>query len=349
MSLDQIKPATNDASYSPDIARRYQELREAAIVRGEMKRKSAYAKHEMLRKADLAVREAGAEQLEKSLRGGSEAVFARVELADAIARRSEILRDLGYDTHFDEPDYSCHICSDTGVAEGERCVCFKTVAYPMLYTESNLQAVAKQTFENFDLTLFSEQPEVEQFGNQKRTLPSSRDLHSRLLDASKQYCESFKREEADSFIYYGRTGTGKTYLAACIGHELLRQGNRVFFVSFTEMMQRLAQYRILLNSFNPDPLNLDRATTFYRLIHDADMLIIDDLGSGSGDSGTHSSEMIQLLDDRFAKKRPVIITSNLDLEKIQRRYDERLLSRILGSMKPIRLYGQDVRVQKERR
>ena len=356
MSLDQTRGESREHSdsmnkrvvFSPEISRLYQGLREAAIQRGEMKRRAAFAKHEKLKKADLLVREAGGRQLEASLRSADAARLARIELNDAIAMRWELLRDLGYDASFDEADYQCKICGDTGVDGDKPCVCYKTVAYPVLFEESNMQDVAGHRFEYFDASIFSDQ--VETFVSAKKpvTRPSSRELHQRLLETAEAYCRDFDPEEADSFLYYGPTGTGKTFLAACIGNELLTQGYRVYFISFTEMMQKLAQYRILMNSFNPDPLKLDRAELFCQRIHDIDLLIIDDLGSAPGDSGTHSSEMIQLLDNRFAHKKPILITSNLDLEKIQKRYDERLLSRLLGSMKPVRFYGTDVRIHRDR-
>lgn len=335
-------------SFSPEITRRYQELRDAAVYRGEQKRLTAFARYERLREADFAVREAGAKQLAASLRGGDEARLAGIHLRDAISERQAILVRLGYDQRFDDADYHCKICEDTGVFEGERCVCYKDVAYPFLFEASNMQDLAQQRFESFDLSIFSEQAEVLRSGKKEITVPSSRDLHLRLRETAELYCEAFTGEGADSYFYYGRTGTGKTFLAACIGNRLLEAGQQVYFLSFTEMMQNLSQYRILTNSFNPDPLKLDRAEQFYRRLHDADLLIIDDLGSAPGDSGTHASEMIQLLDSRFAQKKAVIITSNLDLEQIQKRYDERLLSRLLGAMKAVRFYGTDVRVKRER-
>jgi DNA replication protein DnaC len=164
-----------------------------------------------------------------------------------------------------------------------------------------------------------------------------------------KYCRDFETETAKSYFFHGRTGTGKTFIATSIGHDLLRRGHSVYFLSFSEMMQQLQQYRILTSSFNPDPIRLEQAERFYQQIHTTDLLILDDLGSGIGDGGIHASELLGLMNSRFSQKKPMLITTNLDTAKILKLYDERLLSRLLGSFVPVYFYGEDVRTIRRRR
>lgn len=340
-----LKLPDNRAEFSHKVASLYQERREAAVLRGEQKRREALARSARLREADLALREAGSKQLTASFGGGDKLLRAKQEMAEAIARRAEILEELGYDKYFDQADYSCRICEDTGTVDGAPCSCFARTIYPILQEESLLGPFADQTFEDFREDLFSAEPER----GERPGMPSSREMHLRLRDAMLEYCDTFRSDEAKSYFFYGRTGTGKTFIAACIGNELLKRGHSVLFISFNEMMQQLQQYRILTSSFSPDPIRLEQAERFYQQIHTTDLLILDDLGSGIGDGGVHGSELLTLMNSRFGQKKPMLITTNLDTTKIAKLYDERLLSRLLGSFIPVRFYGEDVRTIRRRR
>lgn len=340
-----LKLPDNRAEFSHKVASLYQERREAATLRGEQKRRLALAESPRLRDADLALRAAGAKQLSASFGGGEKLARAQEAMSEARERRNAILKELGFDERFDQPDYSCRYCEDTGTVDGKPCRCFAETVYPILLDESQLRPYAEQTFERFREDLFNDRPEK----GEKPGMLSSREMHVRLRDAMLKYCRDFETETAKSYFFHGRTGTGKTFIATSIGHDLLRRGHSVYFLSFSEMMQQLQQYRILTSSFNPDPIRLEQAERFYQQIHTTDLLILDDLGSGIGDGGIHASELLGLMNSRFSQKKPMLITTNLDTAKILKLYDERLLSRLLGSFVPVYFYGEDVRTIRRRR
>lgn len=336
MSLKLSDPR---ADFSHQVALLYQERRELAILRGEQRRQAALAASPRLQAADLALKEAGSRQLHASFGGGEVLLDAKHKLEEARLNRLQVLEELGHDERFDLPDYHCSLCEDTGRFEGKTCRCYPDLAYPLLLSRSNMEAYRGQTFESFNAELFSSEPQVSEAGRQA----PPRDLQIRLKSLMEDYSAEFRTDMAKSFFFHGRTGTGKTYLATCIGNALLKRGLRVYFVRFGELMHALQQYRSLQASFNPDPIRFEQAERFYLDLQEVDLLILDDLGSGIGDPGVHAAELMRLMEGRAAAKRPMLITANLDIKKILQLYDERVLSRLLGNMTAIQFYGPDVR------
>ena len=61
-------------------------------------------------------------------------------------------------------------------------------------------------------------------------------------------------------------------------------------------------------------------------------------------SGTVGEFIDPLLNERFLRKRPVIISTNLSLEELQARYTDRIFSRLTGEFTFCRLSGPDIRI-----
>jgi len=58
------------------------------------------------------------------------------------------------------------------------------------------------------------------------------------------------------------------------------------------------------------------------------MLVIDDLGSETKLNNVSEEYLYLVLNERMAKKRSTVITTNLDYEQISARYGERIASRL---------------------
>ena len=75
---------------------------------------------------------------------------------------------------------------------------------------------------------------------------------------------------------------------------------------------------------------------------DADLLILDDLGAEFTTAYTVSA-IYNILNSRICRGVPTIISSNLDLEEVKRRYPESIASRIIGNFSTVEFIGDDVR------
>jgi DNA replication protein DnaC len=78
------------------------------------------------------------------------------------------------------------------------------------------------------------------------------------------------------------------------------------------------------------------------LLLEADMLIIDDLGTEFR-SPFNDSTIYTILNSRINQKKHTIISSNMTVEQLNKRYDEQISSRIIGGFMPIELKGSDLR------
>ena len=82
-----------------------------------------------------------------------------------------------------------------------------------------------------------------------------------------------------------------------------------------------------------------------RDIMEADLMIIDDLGTEFATSFT-SSELFNIINSRILEKKPVIISTNLSLNDIKEKYGERISSRIIGGYGIYKFEGEDIRFKK---
>ena len=84
----------------------------------------------------------------------------------------------------------------------------------------------------------------------------------------------------------------------------------------------------------------------YRNIFDCDLLILDDLGTELSNAFT-SSQLFLCLNERILRRKSTIISTNLSLSQLVDTYSERTFSRISSSYTMIKLFGNDIRLQKK--
>lgn len=150
------------------------------------------------------------------------------------------------------------------------------------------------------------------------------------------FIENFKKwkEEPSGLYLYSKTkGSGKTYISAIIGNELLRKGCKVRFMPETDIL-RLVK--------DKDQANRGDLTTWER-IRACELLIIDDFGAKKSGGDWHSDEVKNLIDYRYANSRVTILTSNIELSKLD--CDERVLSRLYESEIEVKFPEISIRTQ----
>ncbi len=82
-----------------------------------------------------------------------------------------------------------------------------------------------------------------------------------------------------------------------------------------------------------------------RLLYDADLLIIDDLGVEM--HGPSSFQFLfDLINDRILHNKRIIISTNLTMEEISKNYTTRITSRLYENFDCLRFSGKDIRTQK---
>lgn len=296
--------------------------------------KEVYGKDSRLKAIDDAISSCSLSQAKKLLNGDITAIDTlKQQLADYRKQRLAILRELGYSEAYLEPAYECVDCKDTGYINNERCHCFKQRAIDLVYTQSNIRNILKD--ENFDTFSYDYYSKIEI--NPATGLSSLETMQNAVKECQK-FIQEFDREFSNLF-FYGDTGVGKTFLSNCVAKELLDTGHSAIYFTAFQLFDIFEK-----NTFHRE--TDEDIIAAHQNIFDCDLLIIDDLGTEMPNSFT-TSQLFLCLNERILRKKSTIISTNLTLSQVAEIYSERTFSRISSSYVMLKLFGDDIRIQKK--
>lgn len=187
---------------------------------------------------------------------------------------------------------------------------------------------------------------------------SIRYLKASLKDFPIDYSEDFKNKK--SIFMYGPRGTGKTHLmAAMMRYEVLNlepikgwdEDDDIYyfepnacdfpiFISVPELMLKLRE------TFNKKHSDSQTESEILERYSEAKVLYLDDLGTEKA-SDWATQTLYLLIDRRYSEIKRTIISSNLNLNQIAERIDDRISSRIAGMCEIIQMTGGDRRLNKK--
>lgn len=245
--------------------------------------------------------------------------------------RSE-LRKHGLREEDFEPSYHCNLCKDSGFIGMDPCSCLKKWMAEDFREEYELSHMLEtQNFEVFQLDIFSDEASVEI----KNRHISQRALMELNLKKARDFVASFPSGE--SLLFIGGTGLGKTFLANCIADAVISKGHPVSY-------HRYIGLEMLLNEQMSFVRNEESAER-YKLLNDAELLIIDDLAPARFES--LAASVFEIIDTRQANNRSTLITTNLTPSEISAHFGERFHSR-LQRYTTFTFLGKDVRSRDKR-
>lgn len=236
----------------------------------------------------------------------------------------------GYDKDWLKPVYTCPDCQDTGYIGSKRCHCFKQAAIDLVYTQSNIKTILQsENFKNFSYKFYSDKEKDPKTGMTPRE--NAKKAVKEVLSFLSNFDIEFK-----NLLLYGEIGTGKTFLSNCIAKELLDTGHSVIYFTAFQFFEILEKQK-----FEKD----QEAGESLQNIFNCDLLIIDDLGTEFSNSFT-VSQLFVCLNERLLRQKSTVISTNLDFDKLSVVYTERVFSRLVSGYKIIKLFGNDIRLQK---
>ena len=325
-------------SYSAEVVRRArQRLAEAREDRESENRQhmaEAYEKVPRIREIDLELRRTMAMAAQAAFaRGedGREALEAVRLKNRALQEERQRLAEEYFDVGYLDDSPICDKCGGTGYIGTTMCECLAELCRQEQKKELTILTGGRETFNQFRLDYYPDRVDPK-YGF------SPRAIMERLLKSCREYAFTFQ-SHSGNMLFVGDTGLGKTFMAACIARVVADRGYSVAYEPASQLFSVLERDR-----FNPDEDSRREAKKF----RDCDLLIIDDLGTEMPGQFI-TAALYSLLNDRIIARKPMVITTNLNVEDMRKRYSPQIASRLYGEFIRQTFVGEDIRVLKNRR
>lgn len=152
----------------------------------------------------------------------------------------------------------------------------------------------------------------------------------KISDLARRYVERFEEMKINNcgLLFHGDTGTGKSFIAGCIGNALIDKGVSVFATSVPRLINQL--------------FDADNKNALLRDICSYDLVIIDDIGAERATEYA-IEQLYTIIDERYKSNKPVICTTNTDPQSFSNAPDiqrKRIYDRILEMCTPVKVEGQ---------
>ena len=246
---------------------------------------------------------------------GKAKTLAQKQIAEFTKRRDAFLKARKLTVADLQPRYSCVQCNDSGYVNGSACSCLNEEIRKLIIAESNVTN-RDFTFEN------STEKDKENLAVYKKV---------------KKICLGSAKES--NVLIYGDTGSGKTYLLTACANLCADNGKSVMLLT-----------AYALNGMFLDAHLSDYAThqAIIDSLVDVDVLLIDDLGTENSYKNVTAEYLFSVINERIARKKQTFISTNLTLNEIRERYDERIFSRLVDQSSTFihPLVGEDKRIKK---
>ena len=329
--------ALNNSQYNI-IMRIYDQRQSENRHNREHRIEEVYAAVPRIKEIEDAISSSAVARAKELLFGGNETERS-LQLSESIKtliqEKTALLEKNGFSSDYMELKYDCDACKDTGYIGDEKCHCFKQAVIDMLYTQSNLkQVLRKENFDTFSFSYYND--DIPNPVNNLTPYQNIKKVHSVCQEFIENFDTSFQ-----NILFYGDTGTGKTFLTNCIANELIKRSKSVIYLTAISLFDLFSK-----QAFSNDADDVITSKDLEQYLFDCDLLIIDDLGTESPNSFTNS-KLFYCLNERFLREKPTIISTNLSLEMINGLYSERIYSRLVSNYTLLKLFGDDIRIKKK--
>lgn len=260
-----------------------------------------------------------------------------------IKEKNEFIKKLSKENNYLNPHFDCKLCKDTGYISKDdsvqMCSCLKQKIFDIAYNKSNMGNLERENFSSFNLRIFSDKPDKEKY----KSDISPRENMQIIKEKVKAFIENFDNPDEKNLIFTGNTGVGKTFLSNCIANEILKLGKTVLYQTSPVMFDEINEAK-----FGKENSKFD----LYENILNVDLLIIDDLGTEKI-TDSKITELFTIINTRLLNQNhkitKTIISTNLTLDELFKTYTTRIGSRLAGSYRFLRFFGEDLRFKKNKK
>lgn len=324
-------------AYSAEVIRRARaRLAQAKEDRESENRQhlaQAYAQVPRIKEIDLLLRRTMAQAAQAAFLQGSDGreLMEKVRQQNlGLQQERARLAAENFEEGFLDDSPICSVCGGSGYVGTTMCECLRELCRQEQKKEVSILSGSKETFNQFRLDYYPDRVDPK-YGASPRT------IMERNFQNCRRYALTFT-PHAGNLLFVGGTGLGKTFLSACIARAVADRGYSVVYESAAHLFGKLEQAK-----FSPSEENRREAARFT----ECDLLIVDDLGTEMPGQFV-TAALYTLLNDRILGNLPMVISTNLNVEEISRRYSPQIASRLHGSFQRLTFVGEDIRVLKNR-
>lgn len=168
----------------------------------------------------------------------------------------------------------------------------------------------------------------------KCTFESDDKANVKISGIARRYVEHFLKMKANGkgLLFFGDTGVGKSFIAACIANALIDKGYKCLVTNFPRIINELSGL-------------YEGKQEYINDLNRYELLVIDDLAIERDTE--YTAEIVQnVVDSRYRAGLPLIITTNLKISDLMQPHDirkKRLYSRLKEMCLMIEVSGEDRR------
>ncbi len=292
----------------------------------------AYARVPRIQEIDLELRRSMAQAAQAAFLQGSDGRELMERVRDenlTLQRERARLAAENFEEGFLDDSPICVHCGGSGYVGSTMCECLRELCRQEQKKEVTILSGNKETFNQFRLDYYPDRYDP-QYG------ASPRAIMEYNLKTCRSYAFNFS-SQGGNLLFNGGTGLGKTFLSACIARAVADRGYSVVYETAAHLFSTLEKAR-----FSPSEDSLREAEKF----RTCDLMILDDLGTEMP-SQFVTAALYSLINDRILVNKPMIISTNLNIDEIGKRYSPQIASR-LHSFQQMPFAGEDIRVLKNR-
>jgi len=293
----------------------------------------AYAKVPRIREIDMLLRRTMAQAAQAAFQQGSDGreIMDRVRQENlSLQRERALLAAEHFEEGFLDDSPICDRCGGSGYLGTQMCECLRELCRQEQKKEVSILSGSKETFSQFKLEYYPDRVDPK-YGASPRT------IMERNFQKCRTYAATFHLNSGN-LLFVGGTGLGKTFLSACVARVVADRGCSVVYETANHLFAKLEQAK-----FSPTEESRREAAK----LTECDLLIIDDLGTEMPGQFV-TAALYSLLNDRILKGLPMVISTNLNVEEMSRRYSPQIASRLHGGFQRLTFVGEDIRVMKNR-
>ena len=293
----------------------------------------AYRRVPRIREIDIELRLTMAQAAQAAFLQGSDGrdMLEKVRLSNLELQQERAILAM---EHFEEGYLDetpiCDNCGGSGYIGSTMCECLLELCRQEQKKEVSILSGSKDTFNQFRLDYYPDQID-------RNLGVNIRSVMEKTFQTCRRYALTFT-EKSGNLLFSGDTGLGKTFLSACIARTVADRGYSVVYESAGHLFTNLERAK-----FSNDETARDAC----RRYSDCDLLIIDDLGTEMPGQFT-TAALYNLVNDRLLTAKPMIVSTNLTVDEMLKRYSPQIASRLRGSFTRVAFLGEDIRVLKNR-